>query len=245
MSIRVVATCDDGALRFGKRVNFGAAHRSLNLTHVDGPRGFATMQRTTQGVSTTRFKKGFDRRNEAVIKQTLQRNKEEREKVEARAEHSAKRRGYLQDKSDYNGFDVISGQYDPRKVRGQRLQARYLSDRPSAELVKSGEITIRNSHYRFYAPLPSGNEHDRRQEQLVTEGLLKPKCSSVLGIGRADVKSYGVEDQFSHSQYQSNPTSGREGLVEMTNPGRYTPRKTGGPRSRPVLFAGTWREDAN
>lgn len=234
-----------GALRFGKRVNFEAAHHSLNLTHIDGPGGFARMEQAMQGVCTTRFKKGFNRRNANAINQHAQRKEAERVKAKVAADHLVKRRGFLQDKCNYNGFDVVSGKFDPDKVRGQRLQARYLSDRPSAELIKSGEITIRNSHYRFYTPLPSGNEHDRRQEQLVTEGLLKPKCSSILGIGRAEVKSFGVEDQFSHSRYQPNPTSGREGLVETTEPGRYTPRKTGGPKSKPTLFAGTWREDVN
>ena len=234
----------DGAMRFGKRVNFEAAHHSLNLTHVDGPLGFEPMEQAIHGVCTTRFKKGFNRRNESAIKPHAERRAKEVIKAQVAATHLRNRREYLLDKGDYNGFDVISGQYDPSKVRGQRLQARYLSDRPSAELIKSGEITIRNSHYRFYAPLPSGNEHDRRQQQLVTEGLLKPKCSSLLGIGRADVNSYGVEDQFSHSQYQSNATGGN-GLIEMTEPGRFTPRKTGGPKSRPVLFAGTWREEAN
>jgi hypothetical protein len=89
----------------------------------------------------------------------------------------------------YNGFNVITGDYDTSKVRGERPQARYLSDRPSAELLKSGEITIRNSHYRYYTPTPSGDQQDRRQANLVTEGLLKPKRSSVLGIGRSDAES--------------------------------------------------------
>ena len=236
----------NGALRFGKRVNFAAAHCNLNLTHVDGPSGFAPMEHAVQGVCTTRFKLGFNRRNQSVIKPHIQRKEMEAIKAHAAENHLIKRREHLQDKGDYNGFNVISGQYNPNKIRGQRLQARYLSDRPSAELVKSGEITIRNSHYRFYTPLPSGNEHDRRQQQLVTEGLLKPKCSSILGIGRADTTSYGVEDQFSHSQYQPGARRGScEGLVETTRPGRYTPRKIGGPKTRPVLFAGTWRDERN
>tara|TARA_B100000482_G_C12603715_1_gene296275 strand:+ start:1279 stop:2016 length:738 start_codon:yes stop_codon:yes gene_type:complete len=245
MAFQAEKCSSNGALRFGKRVNFETAHHRLDLTHIDGPDGFAPMERAAQGVCTTRFKKGFNRRNQSVICPHVERKATEKLKAHEAAEHFVKRREYLLDKGHYNGFNVISGQYDPQKIRGRRLQARYLSDRPSTELVKSGEITIRNSHYRFYTPLPSGNEHDRRQQQLVTEGLLKPKCSSVLGIGRADVQSYGVEDQFSHSQYQQNPIGGREGLVEWTEPGRFTPRKTGVAKNRPFLFAGTWREDAS
>lgn len=39
----------------------------LSLTHVDGPRGYAPMQRAEQGVRTTRFKKGFQRRHASSI----------------------------------------------------------------------------------------------------------------------------------------------------------------------------------
>ena len=152
------------------------------------------------------------------------------------------RRRDLAEVAAYNGFNVVSGAYDPSKIRNKRHTARYLSDRPSAELVKSGEITIRNSHYRFYSKAPSGDTHDRRQGQLVTEGLVKPKFSSVLGIGRADARSFGVEDQFSHSKYQDRKNC--SGLVETSAPGRYTPRKMGrNPAARAVLFAGTWREE--
>ncbi|KAJ1462047.1 hypothetical protein M885DRAFT_506117 [Pelagophyceae sp. CCMP2097] len=232
---------DGNQHRGGKRI-FPGQHKHLDLTHVDGPRGFAQMETTESGVRTTRFKKGFERRQETTIQPHAERRKGEAAKAEASTAHLERRRVQLSEYGQYNGFNPISGVYEADKIRGLRPQARYLSDRPSAELLKSGEITIRNSHFRFYTPLPSGDEHDRRQKQLVSEGLLKPKCSSVLGIGRADAKSYGVEDQFSHSNY-GNARKQVEGLYEKTEPGRYTPRKTNNARTGGELFAGTWRNE--
>ena len=109
-------------------------------------------------------------------------------------------------------------------------QARFIGDGVSSELQRSGHILLRNSHYRFFQPHYSGEPHDKRQVQIVTEGQHQLKTSSVLGIGRSDLESYGVEDQFSHSvydgRYQRPPEDGGcEGLHEKTHPGRYTPRK--------------------
>ena len=150
----------------------------------------------------------------------------------------------LVDVKDYNGFNVISGAYDPSKVRGIPPRPRYLSDRPSEELAKTGEITVRNSCYRFYTAAPSGNKHDYRQHQLVSEGQNKPKFSSVLGVGRAEEPSYGVEDQFAKSHYGGKVVTDF-GLVEVREPGRYTPRKLGGSAAKPqMIFGATWRDEA-
>jgi hypothetical protein len=40
--------------------------------------------------------------------------------------------------------------------------------------------------------------------------------------------SYGVEDQFSKSEYQKLPERARIGLVETRKPGDFTPRKQPG-----------------
>jgi hypothetical protein len=40
--------------------------------------------------------------------------------------------------------------------------------------------------------------------------------------------SYGVEDQFSKSEYQKLPERARIGLVETRRPGDFTPRKQKG-----------------
>ena len=71
----------------------------------------------------------------------------------------------------------------------------------------------------------SGENHNRRQDLLLREGLNKPKKSSLLGIGTADLLSAGVEDAFSKAIYDPAKACDREGLVEISIPGRYTPRK--------------------
>ena len=53
------------------------------------------------------------------------------------------------------------------------------------------------------------------------------QSSSILGVGNSDLMSYGVEDQFSKSQYEPNRPCLSEGLIETTAAGRFTPEKTG------------------
>lgn len=235
------------ATRFGKRVQKhipGNRTDSLSLTHLDGPRGFAPMDKIERGLHTTKFKRGFQRRLESQIQPSTDRQAQEAVKATAKEKHLELRRTFLKEAADYNGFDVTSGDYDPKKVRGLRKQARYLSDRPSDELLKRGEITIRNSNYRFYGPLPSGMKHDRRQHLLVTEGLMKPRYSSVLGVGRFDKMSDGVEDQFSKAEYQPELRSVVPSLIDTIEPGKYTPRKTGhSVNARDHIFGGTWRHE--
>ena len=40
------------------------------------------------------------------------------------------------------------------------------------------------------------------------EGIAKPKMQAVIGVGKAEAPSYGVEDQFSKSKYLNTNISG-------------------------------------
>lgn len=71
----------------------------------------------------------------------------------------------------------------------------------------------------------SGKNHDKRQDLLQREGLNKPKKSTLLGIGGADLASAGANDMFSKAIYDPAKACAVEALVEMCIPGRYTPRK--------------------
>ena len=84
---------------------------------------------------------------------------------------------------------------------------------------------LRDSSSRFFAPQYSGNTHEFRQNVLVTEGILEPKYTSVLQLGKKDIMSYGVEEQFSKSEYTSKSSLARTGLFESRQPGAFTPRK--------------------
>jgi len=55
-----------------------------------------------------------------------------------------------------------------------------------------------------HLPFVSGPNHNYRQHQLVTEGLLLPKTSALLGVGRRDMISSGSEDMFGSSDYTPN-----------------------------------------
>lgn len=86
-------------------------------------------------------------------------------------------------------------------------------------------------------PMSSGTNHDKRQDFLQREGLNKPKQSTLLGIGSADLASSGVEDMFSKAIYDPAKACAVEGLVETSVPGRYTPRKVAAISPRTVASA--------
>ena len=180
-----------------------------------------------QGLQYTRFKSGFQRRNESVIDIDRKMNvaKHLKEKEIRHNEHVQRRMQRLEAIDKKNGFNVISGQ---TKVPYQwKPASRYISDRVSEDLRRTGEITLRNSEHRFYRELASGNQHNRRQDVLYREGLNKPKESSIIGIGNNDNPSYGCEDNFSHSIYDRTGPLPIDGLAESRLPGRYTPKVTG------------------
>lgn len=89
----------------------------------------------------------------------------------------------------------------------------------------------------------SGKNHDERQDLLQREGLNKPKKSTLLGIGTADLASAGANDMFSKAIYDPAKTCAVEGLVETCVPGCYTPRKVTSAR-RAAAAAAAPREDA-
>ena len=84
---------------------------------------------------------------------------------------------------------------------------------------------LRDSSSRFFSPQYSGNTHEYRQNVIVNEGILQPKYTSILQLGKKDMLSYGVEEQFSKSEYTSKSIIAKTGLVESRQPGAFTPRK--------------------
>lgn len=70
---------------------------------------------------------------------------------------------------------------------------------PTFRYYHTGRAVI--DKYVSSAFVSSGPAHDYRQKVMYTEGLLKPKLSAVIGVGKPEMSSFGVEDQFSHSNY--------------------------------------------
>jgi hypothetical protein len=94
-----------------------------------------------------------------------------------------------------------------------------------AEAPNRGHIMLRDSANRFFTPHYSGPNHEYRQQILTSDGVKTPQFTSILQLGKKDLPSYGVEDQFSKSQYTSKPLNATLGLCESRVPGKYTPRK--------------------
>lgn len=100
-----------------------------------------------------------------------------------------------------------------------------MGDGLGPEAPNRGKSVLRESAGRFFTPLGSGHNFEHRQNVLYKEGLSTDKYCGVLEPHKKDLRSYGVEDQFSKSEYTTNSAVTRTGLYESRVPGKYTPRK--------------------
>ena len=144
-----------------------------------------------------------------------------------------------------SGFNILNGQsLDPNAKSQEQnrppVKNHHYANGLGPEAPARGFSMLRESPVgRFHQPQNSGNNHDYRQATLHNEGLIKPKYSGVIAIGKSDLPSYGVEDQFSKSEYDKNRSDiSKKGLYETSVPGKYTPRKQpGNPSGDPVARA--------
>jgi hypothetical protein len=168
---------------------------------------------------TTKFKPGFQRRRQEDIGHDEPRLRRMQQKEEQLQKFEPKRMDRLADlDTGYNRFNVISGEQDISAERRRRHEMNHVDETKSVSFIREGAIALRDSASRFYGP-PPGHEqppkHDMREVNLITEGLKQPLFSSVLGIGRSEMPSYGVADALTHSAYGghelgSRPPSYRE-----------------------------------
>jgi hypothetical protein len=78
------------------------------------------------------------------------------------------------------------------------------------------EIQMHESSNRYFIPRSVSKFGNNRRIQIVTEGIVKPKYSSILVSGSRDLPSYGIEDQFSKSNYFQKSEKASNGLWEVT-----------------------------
>lgn len=187
-----------------------------------------------KGLNQTRFGKGFQRRPQNQISNLFS-GEDHQKRVEysnAKAKRSENtsvvRSKFLQDVGGRTTYDIISG--NPKPVTQFSTFSRpegikYLGDGLGSEAPARGKVILRESQGRYYTPFPSGPSQDLRQKTLVTEGLSHNKTIGCIQIGKAELPSYGVEDQFSKSEYTKNSEVTRRGLNETREPGKFTPRK--------------------
>ena len=91
------------------------------------------------------------------------------------------------------------------------------------EAPKRGNALLRDSCAgRYFTPQPSGKKQHYRQNNIINEGLVQPRTSSVLNLptynheeGRRKVgilSSFGVEEQFSKSNYAAKSEVKKKGV---------------------------------
>jgi len=202
-----------------------------------------------QGLSQTRFHKGFNRKQASSIVNdvALIDRAHERDKSEKIERLTVDRHSRLKSIDLRNGYDPITGLQktsDPPIKRPESLRTGI--DVLGFEAPRRGQQLLRNSTVtRMFTPHPSGEAFTHRQHVLQKEGLVHPKVSGLLSnqrdmLRRREVPSYGVEDTFSKSAYVSLSSVASTGLPESCAPGKYTPRKQpGNPSGDPVMKA-TW-----
>lgn len=201
------------------------------------------------GLNHTKFGKGFQRRNEANIKNTLA-DQERKEIIEHQAKKAIineklndHRRDNLKAIDNYNGYNIITNNIRPEAfhpesnphhqqlVKPNNTGIRYIPNLGLGEESKHrGQSILRDSTARFYTPVPSGPRQNYRQDMLYREGLASSqKYIGILEAGKKDIISYGVEDQFSKNEYYKPKMDPNQetayGLYEKRIPGTFTPRQ--------------------
>ena len=182
----------------------------------------------------TKFGKGFVRRQERDIQNPVvdQQYEYKRIKEDISQNLNASRKLSLTKVDSSSHFDILNGQMkaEAESLKGPIIVKpegkRRVKDVVSSETLRVGQNILRESAGRFFAPVPSGNKHDYRQETLILEGCRDARFSSVIQLGKKDLPSNGVEDQFSRSTYDlKDNTQNIIGLTDYRVPGAFTPRK--------------------
>ena len=204
-----------------------SAYKPTMIYHDEGPIPTSHAQpQFTGSLSETKFHKGFQRRSESNIFNEF---KEAEQKYKTLSEQRSLetlvvRKDTLLRASSSVHFDIINGSKRTTGEHVERPQGlRMNGDGLSDEAPRRGNAILRESTGRYFAPYPCGVTQNYRQDVLLREGISKPKMTSLLQLGQADLKSYGVEDQFAKSTYCKRKDL--IGLHELTKPGEFSPKK--------------------
>eukprot|EP01039_Chlorochromonas_danica_P002476 gene2475-2713_t len=211
------------------------------------------------GLANTKFGKGFMRRQQPQIAantkpfvgEVIDSQGSIDQMKTIRAERTAQLRTQtLKIRDNPSGYDIISGRpKDPILSKASSTSSsvgiRTFSSSLGEEAPQRGKYVLHQSEGRYFSPLPSGNHQEYRQTVLHHEGLLCPKTTGILEARKRDLPSFGVEDQFSKSQYMKTSIIAQTGLVEKNQPGKYTPRKIPDHPSGNAEIVKKWTTDAD
>jgi hypothetical protein len=193
-------------VRRGKR-SYDIKHAYRKSDYLKGGRKEETF-RPVQGMHTTKFSAGFMRRQNGEPNRE-QNSEKQIERLQARARRREYRKAELAVIERVGcGNGVLTGEYGPgykvpppQRSRGRKHFNQVLSD----QSILEGEMKLRQSSSRFYTEL-SAEVREQRGNAIKREGLEGQKQSSILGIGRAELKSFGASDNFSNSLYLARDT---------------------------------------
>jgi len=207
-----------------------------------------------KGLAHGKFGDGFNRRRESVIRAGIDEENRrlysarDAQKAEKHQNTSKLRLQMMKDVNNRSGYNIINGcEVDvSTKPRPSTTSIRMVGgDGLGPEAPTRGISILRESEGRSFTPVASGHNADYRQDVLVREGILTPRCSSVIQLGHKDLVSYGMEDQLSKSCYAPLPETAQRGLVETRQPGRYTPRQVPGHPAADPSIVKRWTTDAD
>ena len=184
-------------------------------------------------LNTSKFGKGFQRRQANNIINEVKNNNQDYSIISniKKDEKNIQRTDNIRKKDSLCGYNVITGEkYQHITPHPQSFETftgkKIINDNLSDYTIKHGQTVLKESKGRYHGPLGTGNNFEYRQKILLNEGISNQRCSSIIELGKKDIVSYGIEDNFSKSQYTTNNEKLHiTGLYEARQPGRYTPRK--------------------
>lgn len=181
-----------------------------------------------QGLDQTRFHKGFNRRHQSNIDNSFAKVAEANALARSLRQEDIShiRTEAIKAQDAKTGYNIINGAtkgQGPPPVRPEGIKK--VGDGLGPEAPNRGKSILRESGGRFFTPLGTGHNHEHRQNVLYKEGLSVEKRCGLLEANKGDMPSYGIEDQFSKSEYTRNSIVAQTGLYESRVPGKFTPRK--------------------
>ena len=205
------------------------------------------------GLGDTKFGKGFSRKYETSISNPIKDSiNEYRKEAEKRGEMlNHERSQNLKRIDSLTGFNIITGELKGTGPKPHYEGKKRLDGSMSEQTLKVGFSALRESKGKFYQPQMSGDAAHSRQMRyklfqllllfnefnnnsitilfrLNYEGVYRKRCTSIIQLGKEDLPSYGIEDQFNKNEYITKLPEGdpnmRHGVSDMKIPGKYTPR---------------------